>query len=196
MANPGRLNAQQHLFTVGLRIWVLPRFQRLSPFDDLHRPHDRILRLKRRVVPLDETAEFAWITRLAKETGRPVWFLLTDRPTDPERWRRIMAGVHQARAAGASVTAQVAGRPVGVILGIWSAYSPRTAPRRPAPRSGRKSIKGLTRRRTQPRTRTFSSSKPSPAYCRSTGGARLKARCASSAPIVPSCSSRVKVRPA
>jgi len=42
-----------------------------------------------------------------------VWFLLTDRPTDPERWRRIMAGVHEARAAGASVTAQVAGRPVG-----------------------------------------------------------------------------------
>src|SRR5438270_8888157 len=124
MANPGRLNAQQHLFTFGLRIWVLPRFQRLSAFDDVHGPHDRILRLKRRVVPLDETAEFAWITRLAKETGRPVWFLLTDRPTDPERWRRIMAGVHQARAAGASVTAQVAGRPVGVILGIATSLNP------------------------------------------------------------------------
>src|SRR5438552_12632264 len=55
----------------------------------------------------DERAEFTWITRLSKETGRPVWFLLTDRPTDPERWRRIMAGVHAARAAGASVTAQV-----------------------------------------------------------------------------------------
>jgi N-acyl-D-aspartate/D-glutamate deacylase len=79
----------------------------------------------------DETAEFAWITRLAKETGRPVWFLLTDRPTDPERWRRIMAGVHQARAAGASVTAQVAGRPVGVILGIATSLNPfavRTLP--------------------------------------------------------------------
>ena len=49
----------------------------------------------------DEAAEFEWITRLGKETGRPVWFLLTDRPTDPERWRRIMAGVHQARAEGA-----------------------------------------------------------------------------------------------
>ncbi len=72
----------------------------------------------------DETAEFAWITRLAKETGRPVWFLLTDRPTDPERWRRIMAGVHQARAEGASVTAQVAGRPVGVILGIATSFNP------------------------------------------------------------------------
>ena len=46
----------------------------------------------------DERAEFAWITRLGKATGRPVWFLLTDRPTDPQRWRRIMAGVHAARA--------------------------------------------------------------------------------------------------
>src|SRR5438445_676651 len=72
----------------------------------------------------DETAEFAWLTRLAKETGRPVWFLLTDRPTDPQRWRRIMAGVHQARAEGGSVTAQVAGRPVGVILGIATSLNP------------------------------------------------------------------------
>jgi N-acyl-D-aspartate/D-glutamate deacylase len=29
----------------------------------------------------DEKAEFEWITRLGRETGRPVWFLLTDRPT-------------------------------------------------------------------------------------------------------------------
>ena len=27
----------------------------------------------------DEAREFAWMTRLSKETGRPVWFLLTDR---------------------------------------------------------------------------------------------------------------------
>src|SRR5262249_11160840 len=72
----------------------------------------------------DEEAEFAWLTRLAKDTGRPVWFLLTDRPTDAQRWRRIMAGVHQARAAGASLTAQVAGRPVGVILGIATSLNP------------------------------------------------------------------------
>jgi N-acyl-D-aspartate/D-glutamate deacylase len=72
----------------------------------------------------DEEAEFAWLTRLGQETGRPVWFLLTDRPTDPGRWRRIMAGVHKARAAGASMTAQIAGRPVGVILGIASSLNP------------------------------------------------------------------------
>jgi N-acyl-D-aspartate/D-glutamate deacylase len=72
----------------------------------------------------DEVAEFDWITRLGRETGRPVWFLLTDRPTDPARWRRIMAGVHRARAAGAKVTAQIAGRPVGVILGVATSLNP------------------------------------------------------------------------
>jgi N-acyl-D-aspartate/D-glutamate deacylase len=72
----------------------------------------------------DEPAEFEWITQLGKQTGRPVWFLLTDRYKDPQRWRRIMAGVRKARAAGASVTAQVAGRPVGVILGFATSINP------------------------------------------------------------------------
>jgi len=72
----------------------------------------------------DEAREFAWMTRLSKETGRPVWFLLTDRPTDPERWRRLMQGVHAARSAGANITAQVAGRPVGVILGLATSLNP------------------------------------------------------------------------
>ena len=74
----------------------------------------------------DEAREFAWMTRLSKETGRPVWFLLTDRPTDPERWRRLMRGVHKARAEGARITAQVAGRPVGVILGHNTSMNPFT----------------------------------------------------------------------
>ena len=73
---------------------------------------------------VDEEAEFAWMTRLSKETGRPIWFLLTDRTKDPARWRRLMQGVHKARAAGASITAQVAGRPVGVIQGIAGSYNP------------------------------------------------------------------------
>ena len=72
----------------------------------------------------DEAARVCLAHPAGKETGRPVWFLLTDRPTDPQRWRRIMAGVHQARAAGASVTAQVAGRPVGVILGVATSLNP------------------------------------------------------------------------
>ncbi|HZU90036.1 MAG TPA: amidohydrolase family protein, partial [Stellaceae bacterium] len=73
---------------------------------------------------VDEDAEFAWMTRLAKETGRPVWFLLTDRAKDPGRWRRLLQRVHTARAEGAQITAQVAGRPVGVILGIAGSFNP------------------------------------------------------------------------
>ncbi len=72
----------------------------------------------------DESGEFEWITALAKETGRPVWFLLTDRYRDPMRWRRILDGVRKARAAGAVVAAQVAGRPVGVILGLATSLNP------------------------------------------------------------------------
>ena len=72
----------------------------------------------------DEAVELEWMTRLARDTGRPVWFLLTDRPTDPQRWRRLMDGVRTARAQGAMVTAQVAGRPVGVLLGIDTALNP------------------------------------------------------------------------
>lgn len=75
----------------------------------------------------DEAAEFDWLTRLGRETGRPLWFLLTDRSSDPERWRRLMGRVRRARAQGAAVTAQVAGRPVGVILGLLTSLNPFTA---------------------------------------------------------------------
>ena len=71
-----------------------------------------------------ETEELAWMTKLGQDTGRPVWFLLTDRPTDPVRWQRLMEGVRTARAQGAYVTAQVAGRPVGVMLGVDTALNP------------------------------------------------------------------------
>ncbi|MGE0699209.1 MAG: amidohydrolase family protein [Hyphomicrobiaceae bacterium] len=72
----------------------------------------------------DEAEEFDWMTRFCKDTGRPVWFLLVDQPNDTSRWRRMMAGVHKARAAGANVTAQISGRPVGVLLGIDTALNP------------------------------------------------------------------------
>jgi N-acyl-D-aspartate/D-glutamate deacylase len=111
----------------------------------------------------DETAEFAWITRLAKETGRPVWFLLTDRPTDPERWRRIMAGVHQARAAGASVTAQVAGRPVGVILGIATSLNPFAVRERYKPFEALPLSERLCRLRDPAVRRAILDDRPSPA---------------------------------
>ena len=72
----------------------------------------------------DEQAELQWMTELSRETGRPVWFLLTDRYRDPQRWRRLIAGVHKALTEGGHVTAQVAGRPVGVLLGVATVLNP------------------------------------------------------------------------
>ncbi len=71
-----------------------------------------------------EADELGWMTKLGQDTGRPVWFLLTDQPNDAARWKRLMEGVHAARAQGALVTAQIAGRPVGVLLGADTALNP------------------------------------------------------------------------
>jgi N-acyl-D-amino-acid deacylase len=72
----------------------------------------------------NEAEEFEWMNRLGRESGRPLWFLLTDRAYDPERWRRLMAGVHAARADGIAMTAEVACRPVGLILGLSTSLTP------------------------------------------------------------------------
>src|SRR5438128_11628673 len=74
----------------------------------------------------DEAYELAWLTRLAKETGRPVWFLLNDRYEDPARWRRLHKAVHEARAAGLSLTPPIRGRPIGIMMGIGTALNPFT----------------------------------------------------------------------
>jgi N-acyl-D-aspartate/D-glutamate deacylase len=74
----------------------------------------------------DEEYELRWMRKLAKETGRPVWFLLTDRYSDPERWRRLLKATHEARAEGLPLMAQMAGRPIGVMMGIGTALNPFT----------------------------------------------------------------------
>jgi N-acyl-D-aspartate/D-glutamate deacylase len=56
--------------------------------------------------------------------------LLTDRYEDPTRWRRLLAAVHAARKDGLPLTAQIAGRPIGVMMGIGTALNPFTV--RPA----------------------------------------------------------------
>ncbi|HZC57483.1 MAG TPA: amidohydrolase family protein [Xanthobacteraceae bacterium] len=74
----------------------------------------------------DEDYELAWMTKLARQTGRPVWYLLTDRYEDPERWKRLLKATHAARAEGLPFTAQIAGRPIGVMMGVGTALNPFT----------------------------------------------------------------------
>ncbi|MBS0644652.1 MAG: amidohydrolase family protein [Acetobacteraceae bacterium] len=110
---PGRYSENQELFGIGAALGRTGSgaFGMLSDFED-------------------EAAEFEWMTQLSKSTQRPLWFLLTDRSYDPQRYNRLMDGVRKARANGAAITAQVAGRPVGIILGLTTSLNPFAA--RPA----------------------------------------------------------------
>jgi N-acyl-D-aspartate/D-glutamate deacylase len=88
---------------------------------------------------------------------------LTDRPTDPPRWRRIMTTVHAARAEGVSVTAQVAGRPVGVILGVATSLNSFAIRERYKPWEALPLAERLVRLRDPAVRRAILDDRPSPA---------------------------------
>ncbi len=62
--------------------------------------------------------EVDWMCRLAAEAGCPVTFLMLQTDNVPDDWREHLELITQARAQGHNITAQVAGRPFGVLLGL------------------------------------------------------------------------------
>jgi N-acyl-D-aspartate/D-glutamate deacylase len=104
---PGRYAEEKELLAIGRAMGRAGRgtFGMLSDFED-------------------EAADFRWMRELSTISGRPVWFLLTDRNYDPQRWRRLMNNVNAARADGLPLSAQVACRPVGLILGLTTSLNP------------------------------------------------------------------------
>lgn len=72
----------------------------------------------------DVDAEFALLRRLAAGSGRPMTISMLQREQHPDAWRRILAHIHAARAAGCHITGQVMGRPVGVMLGFEISQNP------------------------------------------------------------------------
>jgi N-acyl-D-aspartate/D-glutamate deacylase len=72
----------------------------------------------------DPAAEFAWMTAIARQTGRPVTFNCLQDDLRPEHWRRLIELADDARAAGANIVPQVAGRPASVLFGWDSTAHP------------------------------------------------------------------------
>jgi N-acyl-D-amino-acid deacylase len=68
--------------------------------------------------------EFAWMKALSQETGVPVTYGLLQSPLQPQKWRDMLALTEQARLEGAKVTAQIACRPTGMVLGWQSSIHP------------------------------------------------------------------------
>ena len=63
-------------------------------------------------------SEFALVTEFARTSGRPVSYTVQQDIEAPERWRDLMALAVRLQAEGLDVKAQVAPRPIGVLLGL------------------------------------------------------------------------------
>ncbi len=71
-----------------------------------------------------EGKELDWMSRLGKETGRPVSFACLQNPIDKDQWKRLIAAVDKDAAEGGVLTPQVAQRPAGLLLGFESSANP------------------------------------------------------------------------
>jgi N-acyl-D-aspartate/D-glutamate deacylase len=72
----------------------------------------------------DPEIEFAMLRRLVERSGRPLSFTLVQSPIDPEAYKLLLARLEDAVAAGLPMTAQVAARAVGVLLGLELTVNP------------------------------------------------------------------------
>jgi N-acyl-D-aspartate/D-glutamate deacylase len=66
----------------------------------------------------DQDAEFEVLCAMAEASGRPLSLTVLDRPAPSGDWRDLMRRIEQANARGVAVRAQVAPRPVGLLLGL------------------------------------------------------------------------------
>ncbi len=76
------------------------------------------------VPSLDE--EFAMLRRVVAASGRPMSFTLLQRHSASGDWRRLLDLVREAVNDGQQIRAQVAPRPVGVLLGLQGSRNPFT----------------------------------------------------------------------
>ena len=68
--------------------------------------------------------EFAMLTRLVRDSGRPLSFSLGQRHSAPDGWRQLLALTAEANARGLAMAAQVAPRPISVLLGLQGSRNP------------------------------------------------------------------------
>ena len=75
----------------------------------------------------DLEPEFAMVRQLAERTGRPLSVSVAQLNERPEEWRRMLELIDEANADGVPLRAQVAPRPVGVVMSLESSFNPFAA---------------------------------------------------------------------
>jgi N-acyl-D-aspartate/D-glutamate deacylase len=71
---------------------------------------------------LDE--DLAMMLRIAETTRCPITFSITQNDRAPKRWRQTLDTINAAADRGLSITAQIAARPVGLLLGLELSRNP------------------------------------------------------------------------
>lgn len=75
----------------------------------------------------DPGREMAMLRRLVAESGRPLSISLAQTEGAPEGWRKLLGWLDSLAAEGLPVRAQVANRPVGLMLGLDATLNPFVA---------------------------------------------------------------------
>lgn len=75
----------------------------------------------------DLETEFAMIRRLVERSGRPLSLSLAQAGRAPDGWRQILSRIEDAARDGLPIKAQVAPRPIGVLLGLQGTLNPFSA---------------------------------------------------------------------
>ncbi len=68
--------------------------------------------------------ELDLLGRIATEVGRPLSFTVQQNDDAPDRFRELLSAISGWNAAGADVKAQVAVRPIGVLIGLHATANP------------------------------------------------------------------------
>jgi N-acyl-D-amino-acid deacylase len=68
--------------------------------------------------------EIELLGRIAADVGRPLSFTVQQNDDAPDRFRELLAAIARWNAAGADVKAQVAVRPIGVLVGLQATANP------------------------------------------------------------------------
>src|ERR671919_456553 len=62
--------------------------------------------------------EMDWMLRLAEQIDRPVTFAMIQHDQDPDQWKRMLDLALEVHERGVPIRPQVAGRPLGLLLGL------------------------------------------------------------------------------
>jgi N-acyl-D-aspartate/D-glutamate deacylase len=90
--------------------------------DAMHGTGRSVLQFVLDLSTLDE--DLPMMLRVADNTKCPITFSITQHDKAPRRWRQTLDTINEAAGRGLSITAQIAARPVGLLLGLELSRNP------------------------------------------------------------------------